>query len=169
MTIALRDVTVDDAELVCDLFSTSFTATFAHLYAPEDLALFMSQVTTDAFAREIADPEFRLQLAEVDGEAAGFAKVAPPGLPGFTPAATRELRQLYVLDRFMGAGVGPALMDWVIADAKAGGARHLQLSVYVENARARRFYEKRGFRVIGPYKFMVGNHADEDFIMRVKL
>ena len=169
MTIALRDVTVDDAEMVCDLFSTSFKATFAHLYAPEDLALFMSQVTTDAFVREIADPEFRLQLAEVDGEAAGFAKVAPPGLPGFTPAATRELRQLYVLDRFMGAGVGPALMDWVIADAKAWGARHLQLSVYVDNKRARRFYEQRGFRVIGPYKFMVGNHADEDVIMRVKL
>ena len=169
MTIALRDVTVDDAELVCDLFSTSFRATFAHLYAAEDLALFMSEVTPDAFVREIADPEFRLQLAEVDGVAAGFAKVAPPGLPGFTPAATRELRQLYVLDRFMGAGVGPALMDWVIADATAWGARHLQLSVYVDNVRARRFYEKRGFRVIGPYKFMVGNHADEDFIMRVKL
>ncbi|MEG3154435.1 GNAT family N-acetyltransferase [Sphingomonas sp. RB1R13] len=169
MTIMLRDVTVDDARLVCAVFTTGFKATFAHLYAPEDLALFMSQVTPDAFMREIADPEFRFQLAEVDGVAAGFAKVAPPGLPGFTPAATRELRQLYVLDQFMGAGVGPALMDWVIADAKAWGARHLQLSVYVDNARARRFYEKRGFRVIGPYKFMVGNHADEDVIMRVKL
>ena len=169
MTIILRDVTVDDAGLVCAVFTNGFKATFAHLYAPEDLALFMSQVTPDAFMREIADPEFRFQLAEVDGVAAGFAKVALPGLPGFTPAATRELRQLYVLDRFIGTGVGPALMDWVIADAKVWGARHLQLSVYVDNARARRFYEKRGFRVIGPYKFMVGNHADEDVIMRVKL
>lgn len=169
MNISLRPVAAADAALVCELFATSFVATFGHLYAPEDLAIFMAEVTPAVFAREIADPDFRFQLADIDGEAAGFAKVAPPGLPGWSPAATRELRQLYVLDRFTGTGVGPALMDWVVADAKAGGARHLQLSVYTDNHRARRFYEKRGFEVIGPYKFMVGNHADEDLIMRAKL
>lgn len=169
MNLVLREVTTDDAVLVCALFSTSFVATFGTLYAPEDLAIFMADVTPEAFAREIADPGFRFQLAEIDGEAAGFAKVAPPGLPGWSPAATRELRQLYVLDRFTGTGVGPALMDWVVADAIAGGARHLQLSVFTDNHRARRFYDKRGFEVIGPYGFMVGNHADEDIIMRAAL
>ncbi len=169
MTLSLRPVVTEDAALVCDLFATSFTATFGHLYPPEDLAIFMAELTPAAFAREIADPAFRFQLAMVDGQAAGFAKVAPLGLPGWSPAATRELRQLYVLDRFTGTGVGPALMEWVVADAKAGGARHLQLSVFTDNPRARRFYEKRGFEVIGPYKFMVGNHADEDIIMRIAL
>jgi GNAT superfamily N-acetyltransferase len=169
MTLSLRPVVADDAFLVCELFATSFVATFGHLYPPEDLAIFMAEVTPAAFAREIADPAFRFHLAMVDGQAAGFAKVAPPGLPGWSPAATRELRQLYVLDRFTGIGVGGALMELVMADAKAGGARHLQLSVYIENQRARQFYEKRGFGVIGPYQFMVGNHADEDVIMRAKL
>ncbi|MEO5640514.1 MAG: GNAT family N-acetyltransferase [Sphingomicrobium sp.] len=169
MSMILRDVTVAEAALVCDLFRTSFVATFGPLYAPDDLAIFMAEVTPAAFAREIADPDFRFQLAMVDGEPAGFAKVAPPGLPGFTPADSRELRQLYVLDRFTGIGVGPALMDWVFEDAKSGGARHLQLSVYVDNHRAKRFYERRGFKLIGPYTFMVGNHADEDLIMRAKL
>ena len=45
----------------------------------------------------------------------------------------------------------------------------MTLSVYVDNHRARRFYEKRGFEEVGQYKFMVGNHEDDDRIMRVKL
>lgn len=169
MTITLSPVTVDDAALVAELFATSFVETFGHLYAPENLALFMAELTPEAFAREIGDTGFRFQLAHIGSEVAGFAKVAPPGLPVHAPAATRELRQLYVLERFTGTGVGKALMDWVVADAKAGGARHLQLSVYIDNHRARRFYERRGFKLIGPYTFMVGNHADEDLIMRADL
>jgi hypothetical protein len=32
-----------------------------------------------------------------------------------------------------------------------------------------RFYERRGFAAVGRYDFMVGNHADEDIIMRLQL
>jgi RimJ/RimL family protein N-acetyltransferase len=40
------------------------------------------------------------------------------------------------------------------------------LSVYVDNHRARRFYERHGFEPVGRYDFMVGSHADEDLILR---
>ena len=36
-------------------------------------------------------------------------------------------------------------------------------------ARARRFYERYGFEEVGKYVFMVGNHADDDRIMRLTL
>ena len=45
----------------------------------------------------------------------------------------------------------------------------MQLTVYVDNHRAKAFYERRGFVEVGRYDFMVGNHADEDIIMRVAL
>ena len=52
----------------------------------------------------------------------------------------------------------------------AAAARQEQfLSVYVDNHRARRFYERYGFEEIGTYAFMVGNHADEDHLMRLVL
>ena len=56
-----------------------------------------------------------------------------------------------------------------LAEAKARGGQELYLTVYTENWRARRFYEKYGFVEIGPYKFMVGEQADEDIIMRASL
>ena len=37
------------------------------------------------------------------------------------------------------------------------------------NHRARRFYERYGFEEIGVYTFMVGDHADEDHLMRLAL
>ena len=53
--------------------------------------------------------------------------------------------------------------------ARAQGARELYLSVYVDNHRARRLYERYGFTFVAPYAFMVGAQADEDHIMRLAL
>ncbi len=41
--------------------------------------------------------------------------------------------------------------------------------MFTDNVRARRFYERYGFEAVGRYNFMVGTHADEDIIMRLKL
>ena len=60
-------------------------------------------------------------------------------------------------------------MDWAIAEARQRGGRYVTLTVYIDNHRARRFYEKYGFEEVGKYVFMVGNHADDDRIMRLKL
>ena len=98
-----------------------------------------------------------------------FAKLGPPQLP-FTPTGTpAELRQLYVLGPWQGAGVAATLMDWVIATARTGGATELFLSVFTDNHRARRFYDRYGFEAVGTYAFMVGTHADEDIVMRLAL
>ena len=60
-------------------------------------------------------------------------------------------------------------MDWVLAEARAARRDELYLSVFTDNHRAKRFYARYGFEAVGPYDFMVGSHADEDIIMRLKL
>ena len=115
------------------------------------------------------DPRFAVRIAEEDGEAAGFAKVGPPSLPFEVSGPTAELRQLYVLKPWQGAGIAPALMAWVLEEARRRGAEQLFLSVFTDNHRARAFYARYGFEAVGTYAFMVGNHADEDIIMRLSL
>ena len=61
------------------------------------------------------------------------------------------------------------MMQWVIDTARARGAQDLYLSVFVDNHRARRFYERHGFDRIGEYGFMVGTHRDTDDLMRLAL
>jgi len=60
-------------------------------------------------------------------------------------------------------------MDWSNEEARRQGADDLYLSVFVDNHRARRFYERYGFEFVGLYAFMVGTHADEDHVMRLRL
>ena len=169
MTVSYRDAGVDDAALIADLFARSFCETFAHLYKPEDLATFLDQVNEAGFAGELSDPSFDIRIADEDGTAVGFAKLGNPSLPVETPPGTLELWQIYVLNQWQGSGIGPALFDWAAGRARDRGARHLQLTVYVDNHRAKAFYERRGFAEVGRYDFMVGNHADEDIIMRAPL
>lgn len=168
--IRYRDATEDDAASVAALFGISFTDTFGHLYAPEDLQAFLDELSPEAFAREIADPRYAFRLAEEDdGRLAGFIKLGPPNLPVETPPDTIELRQLYVMTEWKGEGIAPRLMDWAFEEARRRGNSHMQLSVYVDNHRARRFYEKRGFVEVGHYQFKVGDHIDDDRVMRVAL
>ena len=93
-------------------------------------------------------------------------KLGPPSLPFTPPKDSIELRQFYILKPWQGAGLAPAMMDWVLAEARRRGAAEIYLSVFADNHRARRFYEKQGFEPVGRYDFMVGTHADEDIVMR---
>ena len=167
--IVYRDATPGDAAALVALFARSFTDTFGALYDPADLAAFLAGHTVAHWDAQLADPAYAIRVGEADGVAAAFAKLGPPSLPVERTRPSIELRQLYLLSAHKGSGAAQAAMDWAIATARARGAQDLFLSVYIDNHRARRFYERYGFERIGSYHFMVGNHADEDDLMRLAL
>jgi ribosomal protein S18 acetylase RimI-like enzyme len=164
--IRYRAGTPEDAALMSKLGARTFTETFGHLYTPDNLAAFLANHAEEKWRAELADPALAVRIAEDGGEPAGFAKLGPPSLPFEVSGPTAELRQLYVLGPWHGAGIGQALMEWALAEARARGAEQMFLSVFVDNHRARRFYARYGFEQVGTYAFMVGTHADEDLIMR---
>ena len=167
--IRYRIATDGDAPALADMFARSFTETFGHLYRPEDLAAFLSQLDEAGWREELAEPGLTIQLAEAEGELVGFAKVGTITLPVEPDVPATELRQLYIVEPWQGRGIAAELMDWALAEARARGARRIYLSVYVDNHRARRLYERYGFTFVAPYAFQVGNHVDEDHIMRLDL
>ncbi len=169
MTIEYRTATAADAEALAELGTKTFTDTFGHLYQPADLELFLQNHSPDNWDKELNDPAFEVRIAERDGQLVGYVKLGPPHLPFEPRGEAAELRQLYVVEEVKGQGVADALIQWVIERARGLRADHLYLSVFTENHRARRFYEKYGFEPEGTYAFMVGSHADEDVVMRLKL
>lgn len=169
MTPVLRAATPADAGALAAIGADTFTETFGSLYDPADLAAFLTNHTPDNWTRELSDPRFDVVLAMAGEQAVGYAKLGPPSLP-FTPQGTPiELRQFYIRQGFQGSGLAARMMEHVLALARSTGADELFLSVFVDNHRARRFYERYGFVRVGRYDFMVGNHRDEDDVMRVAL
>jgi ribosomal protein S18 acetylase RimI-like enzyme len=169
MTLAYRDATPADAAALDQLFKTSFCDTFAHLYRPEDLNSFLLSFGVAAWEKQLRDPAFACRIAEVDSAPVGYVKLGPLKIPVETDLSSMLLDQLYVLKEHHGSGIARDLMNWALAEATRRGFEALYLTVYLDNHRAKRFYERYGFEAVGRYDFMVGNHADEDIIMRKPL
>jgi ribosomal protein S18 acetylase RimI-like enzyme len=162
-------VRADGPELSA-MASQSFTETFGTLYRPEDLAHFIDQAFgPNGLPAQLDLPDFAVHVARDDGRIVGFAKLGPVAFPGEWGPGDVELYQLYVLASHHGTGVGAALMDWVIAEARRRGFTRLVLSVFVDNLRAQRFYARYGMREIGRYEFRVGNQIDDDRIWALDL
>lgn len=167
--ISYRDGTPADANALNRLARETFIETFGHLYAPHDLGAFLERHTPQAYREDLSDPAFAIRFAQDGDELIAFAKLGPPSLPFEPTGHALELRQFYVHKPWHGTAVARTLMDWVLATARARAADELWLSVFVDNHRARRFYERYGFRFVAPYAFMVGNHQDEDHILKLDL
>lgn len=165
-----RDAGPGDGPALAAMARASFTETFGHLYAPRDLATFLTATFgPQGLPAQIGDPVYRIRLAVEDEAIIGFAKIGPVAFPGEWPARAVELHQLYVLSAGQGTGIGPALMEWAMAAARERAASEMLLSVWVGNHRARAFYERRGFAEVGRYIFRVGEHEDDDRLMRLVL
>ena len=169
MTTTYRDGRPGDGAALSKLFCESFAATFGHLYAAEDIAAFLCDKQPEQFESQLANPEFAFRVAERGGALAGYIKCGPNELPLDQPEGAWELHQLYVAEAAKGQGVADCLIEWALAEARRRGFSALVLSVFVDNHRARRFYDKRRFIEVGRWDFMVGNHADDDRILRLEL
>jgi len=169
MTTTYREATPADAATLDRIFDSSFCDTFAHLYRPEDLDAFLSSFGVADWEAQLGNPAYAFRLGEVDGEAVGYVKLGPMKLPIETVRPAILLDQIYIVTGYHGVGIAHGLMDWAIDEALRRDAEELYLTVYIENHRARRFYDRYGFADVGRYEFKVGNHVDEDVIMRKSL
>ena len=165
MSAFYRAAELSDADALRKLFAESFVETFGHLYRPSDLQEFLDGNSEAKWHANLTDPDVAIRVAETGAELVGFLELAPKKLPYETDAPAIELRRLYLRSSAHGRGIADELMRWALREAVSRGAHELVLSVYVDNHRARRFYERYGFEAVGKYDFMVGSHADEDLIL----
>jgi ribosomal protein S18 acetylase RimI-like enzyme len=172
--LTLRPATPADVPELAKLASDAFVTAFGHLYKPEDLAVFLAEYRTpEKFRKHLADPPTLVQVVEEDGRLAAYClivrghKFDEQGEP--RPERPVFVSQLYCAPEMTGRGLGAALLDWAIAEARAWNADALQLSVFSENFGAQRFYQRYGFVKVADIDFWVGNHRDDEFLYELKL
>ena len=167
-----RTPTEVDCNALSELGISSFTETFGQLYSAENLNLFLAQTHSVAVvAHELLNPMRRYRIAEDAGRMIGYCKLGfdhtlPLELPN---RAVMELKQLYLRSSHFGSGVAENLIEWAIDIAQSQNMDDIVLSVYSDNPRAQRFYQRHGFAHAGNCFFMVGEHRDDEFLYRLKL
>ena len=170
MSVTYRTAGIADGPALADLGCRCFTETFGAFFPADDMTLHLERMFgAEALPAEYEDPALRIRLAEADGEPAAYLKLAPMNLQVAHEPGARELKQLYVLKPWQGAGVAAALMDWAVATERAEGTPALYLSVWERGDRAIAFYRKQGFEIVGEAPFRLGSRTYQDPIMRLKL
>ena len=156
------------AEALAALGAASFIETFGHLYCKADLDAFLRDShAPDHYRRLLANPQCRIWTArDQAGAFTAYAVAKDCALPmEAMPPRSGELSRLYVLSSHQGSGLGRRLLEVALEWLEAR-FDHLYLSVYAENHGAIRLYRRYGFEKIAEYLFMVGDHADPEYLMK---
>ena len=96
---------------------------------------------------DYAQPEGRLLLAEYEGQLAGCVALHK------LESDICEMKRLYLRPQFRGNGLGRALAEYLIAEARQMGYSRMRLDTVepvMKDAVA--MYRKLGFREISPYR-----------------
>jgi diamine N-acetyltransferase len=171
--IIIRSATPGDAKPLTDLAYATFWDAFAHhpKNAPDDLNHYMRQAFSfEQITAELGDENSVFLIAEIDGKAAGYAKLIIGSVEdGITAERPVELNRLYSHQEYLGKGVGQNLMDACFERARKHGHDVMWLGVWEYNPRAQRFYEKNGFRVVGRHTFQLGSDPQTDLLMQKEI
>src|SRR5688572_20713900 len=147
-SIQLIHADASHASLLAKLALDTFCESFEKVNNPEDFWAYVSEAFhVSKIETELKEPEGLYILAYVNNELAGYARVRQSDEVNkdFPGVKTIELQRIYALDKFIGKGVGKALMNYCINLGKKQGAEILWLGVWEHNQRAQQFYKKIGF------------------------
>jgi GNAT superfamily N-acetyltransferase len=92
-----------------------------------------------------APPKGRLLIALVQGKPAGTAALRPLSGPSC------EAKRLYVRRRYRGRGIGRALVDRLINEARLAGYEEIYGDTLKSMKSALQLYHQIGFREVAPY------------------
>ena len=169
-SFVFRRATPADAAALATFAATAFVDTFAVDNTAEDMTAYLTQAFGERQQRkELTDPATIVLLAELDGEVAGYAMLhdddVPAGPVRVELANAIEIARLYAGRRWIGTGLGAALMQRCLDLAAERGRTWIWLGVWERNARAIAFYARWGFSDVGSQSFQLGADLQTDRVM----
>jgi ribosomal protein S18 acetylase RimI-like enzyme len=170
--VTLRACVPGDEHALALLGAATFLETYAGLIDGQDLiAHVRHQHDAQVYAAWLAGHGAQLWIAEVAPGASpvGYLVLTAPELPLPVHDGDREVRRLYVLERYRRSGAGRRLMAAAAAQIQGSGGGRLLLGVYSRNAAALAFYAALGYLTVGTRQFQVGSQHYDDYILALEL
>jgi diamine N-acetyltransferase len=168
MNLSIREASLGDEDCLALVGSATFLETFAGLLNGKAIVAHCQREHSSVAYAEFLNMGASAWLVETENGAGpvGFSLLDLPNLPGGrNDGSDIELKRIYLLSKFQGAGVGSSLMELALDEARRRNAQRLLLGVYAGNDRARRFYSKNGFSQIAVRQFRVGDQDYDDVVL----
>jgi len=162
-TLLIRPADLDDINIIGFLAQQIWPDTYGDILSPEQLKYMLKQIYSPrSLHRQMVDEHHQFLIVEQDEEPIGFASWSTSADPGVF-----KLHKIYVLPGRQGKGLGKTLLQFIFETIRPEGATRLRLNVNRYN-KARQFYERIGFAVIGEEDIDIGHgYLMNDFIMEI--
>lgn len=169
--VSIRTVDKNEVLELQKIGKATFYETFVNDCSVSDMAKYLEeQHSLTHLHTELDNPESQFFFAEFENKIVAYLKI------NWGKAQTEsklnnafEIERVYVLAEFQGLKIGQLLMDKAIETAKAMSKDFIWLGVWENNFKAIRFYEKLGFTIFDSHVFFVGDDAQTDILMKLKL
>ena len=147
--MSVRRAVPTDARSLAEVHVASWQSAYRGLLPDALLSGLSVTRREESWQRLLTDPEQPTWAYEQEGRVVAFASIGPCRDADKDPSTVAELMTMYTLPEVWGQGVGRALWAVVLEHLGATTYREITLWVLTDNARARRFYERAGFRPDG--------------------
>jgi diamine N-acetyltransferase len=163
--ISIRPAEPDDINTIGFLAQQIWPVAYDGIVPPDQLQYMLNLFYSPAaLRRQMVDERHQFLLVEQGEEAIGFASWG-----AMKETGVFKLHKLYVLPGQQGKGLGRSMLQFILGVIGPEGATILRLNVNRFN-KARQFYEKLGFRVVGEEDVDIGNNYFMiDYIMEAEV
>lgn len=164
----IRKAELTDAPAIAVLGRTTFFDAHEHSSPAADLEDYLSQkFSEESVKNELADPANIFHVHEEAGSLSGYSKIILNSATSLLPENNNvcKLERLYISKDKYGSNLGLQLFNHNKNICEQHAQSGMWLTVWVNNERAIRFYEKHGFRIIGEVLFSVGSVKNPNYVM----
>ena len=134
----IREAQIEDLQGILALLAEDAIRAFDEPEAP-------TERQRAALAELIADPSQQLLVDERDGELVATAQVTWLRVLIYDGGLLCQIESVRTASALRGQGIGKALMEHVIDEARVRGCARVQLTTNAQRIRAHTFYERLGF------------------------
>jgi ribosomal protein S18 acetylase RimI-like enzyme len=165
--ILIRKATNVDADLIADLSRQTFYETFAPHNTKANMDKFMNeQFTRDALMKEVESGDGYFFVAFAEERPVGYVRMRDGDRYAvFGDKTSVEIARIYADASVLGKGVGRAMMEYCLEEAKRMNCDIIWLGVWEKNERAIAFYERWGFKKFDTHDFLLGDDRQTDWVM----
>ena len=169
--ISIRKIGLDDIYLLQKISKATFIETFSTQNTAQNMQDYLkNDLAIEKLETELTSVNSNFYFAEEGDAVLGYVKL------NIGDAQTEplqddgmEIERIYVLQQFLGKGIGKQLFEFAIQQGHLWKKTYLWLGVWEENQRAIQFYRMQGMVTFDKHIFRLGDDEQIDLMMKLPL
>lgn len=128
-----------------------------------------NELTPQNFAKRYVENDHCFFTIKENGHLIGFVELNENSPSTVNENYKLEIDKIYIQNNFCGKNIGSEIINFLCDYYKNSEFSEMWLTVYENNIRAIKFYEKNNFEEIGEYFFQLENESHRNLVLLKKI